>query len=178
MIASARAVADLNMGRPNPSFLAGAYWRRRDGMPASLPGGLDPARDRCGMMWLSPVLPMTSDAVCDFLARIEPIYRDHAFHPLLTLSTVTDRALGAVMTVAYDRDDAAETERAARCYRALWEDLTGAGYLPYRAGIQSMPALATGSRSFWDTVRRLKRALDPQSIIAPGRYDPLHFSED
>jgi 4-cresol dehydrogenase (hydroxylating) len=173
LVAAARAVADLNTGRPTGYFLSGAYWARRQGVPASFPDDLDPARDRCGLLWLSPVVPMTGAAVLDLLAVVEPIYREHGFHPLLTLSTVTDRALGAVMTIAYDRDDPAQPDRAQVCYDALWGALTARGYFSYRVGVQAMTRLGTGSEAFWDVVARLKGALDPAGVIAPGRYQPV-----
>lgn len=177
LVAAARAVADLNTGRPTGYFLSGAYWSRRKGLPASFPHDLDPARDRCGLMWLSPVLPMTGSAVRDFLALVEPIYRTHGFHPLLTLSTVTDRALGAVMTIAYDRDDAAQAAGAQACYEALWQALATRGFISYRAGVQAMPLLGAGSETFWDIAAVLKDALDPAGVIAPGRYQPRRGSE-
>ncbi len=167
-----RKVLDLNCGIPTGHFLAGAYWRHRDGLPPHFPDGCDPAQDNCGMLWLSPVVPMSGAAVRAFLALIEPVYEAHGFDCLVTLSTVTDRALGAVMTVAYDRDDSAETERAARCYEALWAAIMDAGYVPYRVGIQSMGDLDRGSEGYWDTVAAVRHALDPRGIIAPGRYSP------
>lgn len=177
LVATARAVVDLNTGCPTGYFLSGAYWRRREGVPAGFPAGLDPARDRCGLMWLSPVVPMTGAAVLEFHDRVEPIYQAHGFHPLITLSTINERALGAVMTVAYDKEDSSEAERARECYRALWDALAASGFMPYRAGVQSMADLARNSTGFWQTVRRIKAALDPDGVIAPGRYDPLRFND-
>jgi 4-cresol dehydrogenase (hydroxylating) len=47
-----------------------------------------------------------------------------------------------------------------------------AGYIPYRVGIQSMAGLDPHGDVFWKVVSRIKRALDPDGIIAPGRYEP------
>jgi 4-cresol dehydrogenase (hydroxylating) len=52
--------------------------------------------------------------------------------------------------------------------RALLE----AGYPPYRVGPESMPHLDRTSTVFWDVAGRLKRALDPEGVFAPGFYDP------
>jgi 4-cresol dehydrogenase (hydroxylating) len=52
----------------------------------------------------------------------------------------------------------------------LFDTLVGAGYIPYRVGLQSMAALDNGDDAYWRMVGRLKAALDPGGIIAPGRY--------
>ena len=46
------------------------------------------------------------------------------------------------------------------------------GYIPYRCGIQSMSKLGERSETFWNVSRKIKEALDPGNIIAPGRYLP------
>ncbi|HEY0095185.1 MAG TPA: FAD-linked oxidase C-terminal domain-containing protein, partial [Archangium sp.] len=57
-------------------------------------------------------------------------------------------------------------------------ELTGAGYYPTRLGLQSaQDALPTGDDSP-ALLRRLKQALDPAGILAPGRYAPGIPGED
>ena len=45
------------------------------------------------------------------------------------------------------------------------------GYPPYRVGIDSMHHVVKEDDPFWQTVRDLKQVLDPNHIIAPGRYN-------
>jgi len=45
------------------------------------------------------------------------------------------------------------------------------GYPPYRVGINSMHHVVHENDPFWRTVRDLKKGLDPNGIIAPGRYN-------
>ena len=167
-----RAVYDLHTGRPNGYFLKGAYWRLRAGAPARPDDALNPGADGCGLAWVSPVLPMTGEAVKEVEQIVERVFAEHGFDPFMTFSAVNERALGGIINVAYDKHDAGETERAEACRRALLKALMAAGYPPYRAGIADMAALELGSDSFWQTVSRLKSALDPDGVIAPGRYDP------
>ena len=47
-----------------------------------------------------------------------------------------------------------------------------AGYCPYRVGNHSMGELDPHVDVYWQTVARIKDALDPRGIIAPGRYQP------
>ena len=123
-------------------------------------------------MWLCPVVPMTGAAVNHLLRLTEPIFAQHGFDPLLTLSAVNERSFSVVMTIAFDREDAADREAARACYDALFEAVMAAGYPPYRVGIQSMGDLRRGVDSFWDAAASIKAALDPTGVIAPGRYDP------
>jgi 4-cresol dehydrogenase (hydroxylating) len=168
-LAALRAVYDMNRGRPSPRFLAGAYWRHRGGLPKDFDRA-DPARDGCGLIWLPPVLPFTGDAVRQALSLAEPIFAQHGFDFFATLSTVTERALSAVMTIAYDKSSQAETDAARACYRDLLQAMVRGGYPPYRLNPAAMAANMLAEDPYWQTVDDLKRVLDPHRIVAPGRY--------
>jgi 4-cresol dehydrogenase (hydroxylating) len=171
-VALGEALFAMNRGEPNGRFLAGAYWRRRGGLPAGFPQQANPAFDNCGLLWVSPILPMRGTDVLAVHALAEPIFARHGFDLFVTFSMINERALGGVLTVAYDKEDPAEVERAKRCYRALFDAVMAAGYIPYRVGIQSMAGLDPHGDVFWKVVGRIKAALDPDGIIAPGRYEP------
>jgi 4-cresol dehydrogenase (hydroxylating) len=169
-VALGRSLFEMNRGIPNGRFLAGAYWRRRGGLPAGFPANANPALDNCGMLWVSPVLPMRGADLLRVHALAEPIFREHRFDLFVTFSMINERALGGVLTVAYDKEDPEEVARAGLCYRQLFETLVGAGYIPYRVGLQSMADLDDGNDTYWQMIGRIKAALDPHGVIAPGRY--------
>lgn len=169
-VALGRALFDMNRGIPNGRFLAGAYWRRRGGLPQGFPAGANPALDNCGLLWVSPVLPLSGPALLEVHALAEPIFRAHRFDLFATFSMINERALGGVLTIAYDKEDAGESQRALACYQQLFDVMMQAGYIPYRVGLQSMAALDPGKDVYWRTVARLRAALDPRGILAPGRY--------
>lgn len=171
-LALGRSLFSMNRGVPDGRFLAGAYWRRRGGLPPGFPHDANPARDNCGLLWLSPVLPMRGADLLDVMALAAPLFGHYGFDLFATFSMITERALGGVLTVAYDKDDARETADAHACYQALFDALAEAGYLPYRVGLQSMADLDPEGDAFWRTCARIKAALDPLNIIAPGRYQP------
>jgi 4-cresol dehydrogenase (hydroxylating) len=83
----------------------------------------------------------------------------------------------AVMTICYEKQDAEESGRAMACYETLFDLLTLRGYLPYRVGIQSMGKVAHPSHVFWDVVNRISRSVNPDGLIAPGRYQPSEHAE-
>jgi 4-cresol dehydrogenase (hydroxylating) len=171
-VALGQALFAMNRGVPDGRFLAGAYWRRRGGLPAEFPQQANPAADNCGLLWVSPILPARGADLLALHELVAPIFTQYRFDLFATFSMINERALGGVLTVAYDKEDPAEVERARRCYRTLFDTVMKAGYIPYRVGNQSMAALDPHGDVFWKVVGRLKRALDPDGIIAPGRYEP------
>lgn len=171
-VALGRALLAMAQGQPNGRFLSGAYWRRRGGLPAGFPHRADPALDGCGLLWVSPILPMRGADALGLHALVAPIFVRHGFDLFMTISLINERALCAVLTVAYDRDDPLETVRARDCHRAVFDAVMVAGYLPYRVGIESMSSLDPYGDVFWQVTAKIKAALDPQGLIAPGRYEP------
>jgi len=171
-VALGESLFAMNRGIPSGRFLAGAYWRRRGGLPAGFPQRADPARDNCGLLWVSPVLPMRGLDLLAVHGLAEPVFREHGFDLFATFSTINERALGGVLTVAYDKDDPDEVARAHRCYHAVFGRAMEAGYIPYRVGNHSMGELDPEGDVYWRTVACIKAALDPDGIIAPGRYEP------
>lgn len=171
MIAEGEEAIGLLKGRPTRHFLAGAYWRNRRATddPAF---GQDPARDGCGLLWLAPVLPMTGEHADRLIALAEPILRDYGFDCPLTFSLVTARAMAGIMTIMFDKDNPAETAAAAACYDAANRAFIAAGYPPYRMASPFMATVTDPQDPYWRTVARLKDALDPAGILAPGRYAP------
>src|SRR5204862_7462765 len=89
----------------------------------------------------------------------------------VTVNLLTGRAGLLVMNVSFDKTNRAEGERAAECAAALTERLSANGYPPYRCGTWAMDRLADPSDPFWGVVGSIKSALDPNGVLAPGRYD-------
>ena len=86
------------------------------------------------------------------------------------MTLLTERCLGCVINIAYDRDISGEDDAALTCYHALVSRLTQTGYYPYRLGIQSMNQLEDGDSGYQTVLQTLKRELDPNQILAPERY--------
>ncbi|MCF8060997.1 MAG: FAD-binding oxidoreductase [Deltaproteobacteria bacterium] len=158
---------ELMKGKPGEVSLPTPYWRMKKPVPDA---NIDPARDNCGLYWFAPVIPMTRHHVRTFIQTVEPIFDRHGFEPCITLTTVTHRAFDCTLPILYNKEDPEETERASACYRDVLKACMKAGYIPYRFGIQSMEELAGREDRFWEVVETIKNALDPNGIIAPGRY--------
>lgn len=147
--------------------LRSSYWRK----PAPPPDDPDPDRDACGVIWHAAVVPFRASDLRRCVEIVERQVAAGGFEPGLSLQALDPRCVYAVVSILYDRDVAGEDERAAACYHALSDALSRAGFPPYRLGLlgQSLPpALDPETRAL---LHRLKRELDPNGILAPGRYD-------
>ena len=94
----------------------------------------------------------------------------HGFEPQMSLSLATERSAVCVTTISYDRDVPGEDARAMACYEALTQELLTRGYPPYRANLARM-GFADGDAAHAAVVAQIKRALDPNAVLAPGRYE-------
>jgi 4-cresol dehydrogenase (hydroxylating) len=122
------------------------------------------------MIWVSPVLPMTEQGVREVSEIGERIFHEHGFEYQVTFSQVSDRALCAVQSIQFDRRSPEETERAAACHDTLVQSLLARGYVPYRGTPGTVALLRHAAPGFWQATEDLKRGLDPEDVVAPGRY--------
>lgn len=161
---------EIMHGTPNDVALPLAYWRS-----GVLPGpgqAKNPARDGCGLIWFAPLVPIRGKDVRRYIDMIERICPQFGVNPLITLTTVNDRCFDSTVPLLFDRQDADATARANDCYRALFDAGQKEGFLPYRLNVDAMGVLNTGSSAFSRITSQLKAAVDPNFILAPGRYVP------
>lgn len=169
---------DILLGRPRETALKLAYWKS-GGVPESLKADdlLNPARDGCGIMWYAPLVPMTAQSVRSYVDMIKEICPKYGINPLITLTTISERCFDSTVPILFDLPS--ETERAQACYRALFEEGQRRGFLPYRMNLNSMGLYVDREDSvYWQTVEKVKHALDPGQLISPGRYHRRSPAED
>jgi 4-cresol dehydrogenase (hydroxylating) len=159
---------DLMLGKPSEVAMTLAYWKR--GIPDAAKRPLDPARDGCGLIWYPPLVPMKEKRVREYVSGVETICRAHGIEPLITLTALSDRCFDSSVPLLFDRDDPKQVAQADACYQALFDFGRQKGFVPYRLGPNAMSAITSTNVPYWDMVRQIKRTLDPQDIMAPGRY--------
>jgi len=166
-VATLKKTMDLFAGEPSEIALPLAYWKSGEKPKEGEP--MDPDRDGCGLIWYSPLIPMRPDATREFVEMASRICRAHKIEPLITLTSVSDRCWDSTVPILFDKRNQAEIGRAHACYEELLNAGRKLGFVPYRLGIQSMGLLADESVQP-KLLRKLKNAIDPDNIIAPGRY--------
>jgi len=164
-ISRAQAPLDYLRGIPNDYAMAGCRWRVRE---LTDPGALDPFANSCGIYWVVPTCPARGSDAQRLVDIVESVCHRHGLDALISITLLNGRMLILPVHIAFDRDDADEAARAEACHHELLDAVIAAGYPPWRVGNAGMPALAhTGS---WEAVARIKKALDPRGVLAPGRY--------
>ena len=163
----ARRQLDLLRGIPSDYFLKSSAWC----VVGDAPSAPEPLDVDAGFYWLPPLCPMTGRDATALLARMEPILARHGIDPMYTISLLNGRSLVCVTTLYYDRTDPSRRAAARACHDELLDALLAAGNVPYRLGVDSMARMPADA-PYWQLIDRLKQALDPKGILAPGRYHP------
>jgi 4-cresol dehydrogenase (hydroxylating) len=98
------------------------------------------------------------------------ILLEYGFEPSISMTLITERAAACVISICYDRMEPGQDDQAMACYRRLQAELTERGYYSYRLGIQSMSESGEPD-GHAELVRAIKDSVDPNGILAPGRYE-------
>jgi 4-cresol dehydrogenase (hydroxylating) len=155
----AQAIKPLNIARknyagiPSDGELKMLNWR---------PGG--------GTTWFLPGTPMIGEVANSFHKQSRGICRQHGLEYMVS-NVCGPRFARGVHTLVFNRNDPDEAARADACYRALSDSFAGRGVFVGRAPTmyqqfhqeQRMPSIV-------DACAAIKQALDPNNIIAPGKY--------
>ena len=158
---------NLFRGIPTDYFVRQVYFKSYPQKPTS---DVDPARDQCGLLWLGPVVPVTSEHVLRALMLAKDIFARHEFDFFVELIIESPRSVIFLVGVFYERNDMSEIARAQAWYKEARELFLKSGYPPYRTTTMSMPDSLEQNPAARDLLRMIKHGVDPQNLIAPGRY--------
>ncbi|HUN24723.1 MAG TPA: FAD-binding oxidoreductase [Steroidobacteraceae bacterium] len=122
-----------------------------------------------GLVWLSPISAARGvDALRqDAIARSILFRRGFDY---LAAPTLSGRSLNYLVPLVFDHGDAQALERARMCFLELLQAFADNGFGLDRVGIDFMGHLARRYGEVnRDVNRAVKRALDPNGILAPGK---------
>ncbi|MCO8122513.1 FAD-binding oxidoreductase [Stieleria sp. TO1_6] len=166
---SIEALLDLANGFPRRVALPLAYWLRGESPNQAQP--LNPAKDGCGLIWYSPLVPMKSEIVQAYTQVVTRTCRRYGIEPLITLTTLSERLFDSTVPILFRPNEDGAPERAKDCFNALNQAGKSLGCTPYRyASDDSLGMVPLGRYATSRTSAKLRKAIDPHSIIAPGRY--------
>jgi len=158
---------DLYRGIPTDFFVRQVYFKSHQKKPVD---DIDPARDHCGFLWIGPVVPFTGAHVGGAMALAKGISDRHEFDFFVEVIIESARSVIMLLGVFYEREDGADADRARAWYEETREAFLAAGYPPYRTTTMSMPGSAHANPVSQQFLAAVKQSVDPQNLIAPGRY--------
>ena len=164
----------LLKGIPTDMPLQSLGWRLREGWEGRIH---DPLGTPAGLIWLAPVLPLRGEDAQWIVDIVAPIFRQYDFDLPMTFTLLNERAMVAVMNVSFDKSLPEDCARAKACYTEAAEAVIASGYIPYRSGPSGMQRLVQPGDVFWEAAAQIKSALDPNHVLARGRYIPMPESD-
>ncbi len=122
-----------------------------------------------GLAWFAPVVPAREKELTKLLQIARNVFTKHGFLMPLTLTLVNSGKLIAVFNIKFDKLKIDEVEGAHQAYAELSSQCYKEGFFPYRAGLLTKlsGAIPKGKAHL---MALIKKSIDPQNIIAPGRY--------
>nr|WP_319485914.1 FAD-binding oxidoreductase [uncultured Cohaesibacter sp.] len=141
------------------------YWGKKH--RPQRPGNMD--TDRCGFVWLCPVIPFDAQAIYGLDKILTEESQSENLFAALGMQAISSRALHCFVSLAWDRDDPAAEEEALRAHANISKRLMAQGFSPYRLGLLDLDLAPEPSETWAAVRRRLKNALDPRGILSPGR---------
>ncbi len=139
------------------------------GVPNLQEFGLYNWRGGGGSMWFAPV-SQARGSETDKQARLaKSILNKHGLDYVGEF-IVGWRDMHHIIDVLYDRSNEEETRRAHACFTELLDEFEKRGYAVYRVNTAFMDRVANSYGPVKrDVERKIKRALDPNGILAPGK---------
>lgn len=150
-------------GIPDSTAIRQTYWRKRK----TIPDNLDPDRDKCGMIWICPIIPFSADDALKAVDLIKTVLKKYHFEPAISFQFTSERCINIIGSFNWDRDIKEEDETAIQCYSEINDLLFQAGYFSYRNTTLSFQKTNKVNDTF---LSLLKKAIDPNNIFSPGRY--------
>ncbi len=152
-MAPLKIAIDALSGRPGQGELGMLKWR---------PGG--------GNSWFLPGTPMQGQKAAELDGLARGIYEEHGMD-FMIMHVASARFARGLHVLVWNRADADENHRADACYRKLTAEFARRGVSVGRAPTDYQELhMGMLMPEFRAACSAIKRALDPNGIIAPGKY--------
>ncbi len=168
MLKAIEPVYGFTRGEATDESLKAVYWAAGDYQNLE---EHNPDHSNSGLLFCLPIIPASGSTVTEVVADTRDTFARHGFTAAITVNLMGTKAMEGVVSLAFDRRNEAQTKAAHACIQEMEARYMEQGYPPYRVGINSMHHVVSEDDSFWRTAREIKKALDPNGIIAPGRYN-------
>ena len=133
----------------------------------------NPDLDACGFLWLCPVIGFEGASIAQLARLVAEVTAGSALRPAIGLQAISGRALHGYVSLAWDRNNDGADTASVEMHDELVRRLIAADMLPYRLGLPTIGRLPAAGDDWAAALQRIRHALDPNGILAPGRIPGL-----
>jgi 4-cresol dehydrogenase (hydroxylating) flavoprotein subunit len=156
-----------HVGKPTDFFVRAMYQSVGETLQD---GELDIDKGRIGMLCCLPVLPAKADAIKRAAEILDEVAKSHGIMAAGTFNPIDGYNLEAVINLYFDRRKPEEVKQAHAANDALHDVFHASGFKFYRLDVKNMHRVFDYKPLYWETLDGLKKSIDPNGIISPGRY--------
>lgn len=125
-----------------------------------------------GMLAILPAVPLVGERLRQIVEMVIAEGRTYEIDPVISFSTISDIAAEGFIRAHFDRMNQDAVARAHRWERQVDRRLCSEGLPILRLNLGQMPAFASADKVNSRVISAIGGVLDPDDIIAPGRYQP------
>ena len=165
---SLSASIEIMRGKPNEIAKPLCYWRTAVPERPSLIK--DPAKDKCGLLWYAPLIPMSAASVSRFAEHVRTVCRKHNIDPLITFTNLRHDLIDSTVPILFNQASEQSVSNAHACLDELVAEGISLGYIPYRLNIEQQLRWFDGRLESDQVMQKIYKAFDENGISQIGRY--------
>lgn len=165
---SLAASIEIMRGKPNEIAKPLCYWRTT--VPEQQSIIKDPAKDKCGLLWYAPLIPMSPDSVSRYTQHVRTVCRKHNIDPLITFTNLRHDLIDSTIPILFNQSSNLSVSNAHACLDELVTEGITLGYIPYRLNIDQQLRWFDGHLQSDQIMQRIYKAFDENGISQIGRY--------
>ncbi|ELR98680.1 FAD-binding oxidoreductase [Gloeocapsa sp. PCC 73106] len=121
-----------------------------------------------GIIWIGVLIPNKQMVINNFINKLESLFNAAGFELPLTLSLFEPQSLVGIITILYSRVNPDSCKKARELYSQVLSMVAVEGLSLYRQAI--LPDANGIEKEKLAFLKDIKKGVDPQGIIAPGKY--------
>lgn len=135
---------------------------------------LDKNKNVIGFSVALPAVPFDGKQVWKVMQTVKKVSDKLGVEPFHNFGTINDKVFEGFYRIYFDRNNTNAILTAHKWNEEVHLALADINIFPYRMNIERMPHFTKESNdTFWQTIKNIKKVLDPNQIIALGRYSPI-----
>lgn len=119
--------------------------------------------------WINAVISANGESVNRAVCLLDDLFQKWNYELRITMTAVNPRTLILISNITYERSEEA-IKKAEDFMKVCHAELNKAGFLPYRSGSGTFSSLPQPDTATADVLKKIKNALDPGGMFAPGKY--------